>query len=88
MLTSAAVHTTGINWDSVATIVTSIVTAISLIGGFMIKRFAKYLGDRIDRAIDKLRIDPIGKLDTRLVRVEAVLEVEHRGQGDAHAREG
>jgi hypothetical protein len=64
------VHTTGINWASVLTIVLGIVTLLSIIVGFT----SRYLGNRITGSIDKFRIEVVSQLDTRLTKVEAQID--------------
>jgi predicted cation transporter len=69
-----AVHTTGINWESVTTIIVGIVTTISIIGGLFIKYLSQQIKDGIVSAIDRFRIDVINKLDLRLTTVESKLD--------------
>jgi len=76
LATAAPVHTTGINWASVFTIVIGIVGALSIIFGFV----SRYLGNRITGSIDKFRIEVVSQLDTRLTKVEEQLNAV-RNQG-------
>lgn len=64
------VHTTGINWVSVSTIVGSIVVLMSAILSIV----AWYIATKITSAISRLRIEVVDKLDTRLSVVEATLK--------------
>jgi hypothetical protein len=68
--TSEPVHTTGVNWVSVATIVGATVVLISFIFGV----FAKYVSAQITASINVFRIDVVAKLDERLGKVEGKLD--------------
>jgi hypothetical protein len=70
MLTQAAVHTEGINWESVAAIVSIVITVVGGIFGII----ARMVSNRITTAIDRFRIEVVGQLDTRLTRVEEAVE--------------
>ena len=59
-------HTTGINWESVATIVSCVAVTMSLIIG----AFAKVISSQITRAIDKFRIQVIAELHDRVTKLE------------------
>jgi hypothetical protein len=65
-----AVHTTGVNWQSVIVIVASIVTILSLLGAAV----GKYVANRVTGAINEFQIAVVQKLDTRLVAVEGKLD--------------
>ena len=65
-LADTVVHTTGINWESVGTIIAATVAAMSFIFGLS----ARYVSGRITTAIDKFRIDVISKMDTRISILE------------------
>lgn len=56
------VHTTGVNWESVA----AIVTILSIVFGFI----ARMVGSMIVRAIDKFQIRVVNQLEHRLTTVE------------------
>lgn len=60
------VHTAGINWESVGTIIAAVVAALS----FIIGAFARYISNKITGAIDKFRIDVISRMDTRISLLE------------------
>lgn len=64
--TTTVVHTTGINWESVATIVAAVVGALTA----LITIVGRYLSNRITGAIDKFRVDVIGRMDTRISLLE------------------
>jgi hypothetical protein len=76
LLTEAleTVHTTGVNWVSVITIVASVVATISIIGGVFIKYLSGSIKEGIVAAIDRFRIDVVNKLDLRLTAVETKLD--------------
>jgi hypothetical protein len=65
-----AVHTTGINWASVTTIVASILGGMSIIIGI----FAKLISNQITGGINKFRIDVVNSLDTRLTILEQFMK--------------
>lgn len=67
MLTAATVHTTGINWESVAVIAGIVVGLMSTVLGF----FAKLIGNQITAAINKFRVDVIGLLENRMTAMES-----------------
>lgn len=64
------VRTAGVNWLSVVTITSAIVVIVSFIFGVA----TRYIANSIAGAIDKFRIEVIGKLDSRLTRVEAKID--------------
>jgi hypothetical protein len=66
-----AVHTTGINWASVLTIVCAVVGALAVIFGAMARWIAKSLEGAITAAIDKFRIEVVSTLATDLAVVKA-----------------
>lgn len=63
---AATVHTSGINWESVGTIIAAVVAAMT----FVLGAFAKYVSGQITGSIDKFRIDVIARLDTRITILE------------------
>jgi len=65
-LADATVHTSGINWESVGTIIAAVVAAMTFVLGL----FARYVSGQITGAIDKFRIDVIARLDTRITILE------------------
>lgn len=70
MILADTVHTTGINWGSVLTIVCAVVAATSIIFGSIARSVTSRLSREITGAINQFRIDVIQTLDTRLTRVE------------------
>jgi ABC-type lipoprotein release transport system permease subunit len=74
ILGQAAVHTTGINWGSVITIIASICTIIAILGALI----GKYVAGKITSAINEFRIAVVDQLDTRLKGVEQTLETISR----------
>jgi hypothetical protein len=63
------VHTAGINWASVGAIVGTVATTMTIIVGIS----AKLVANQISSAIDKFRIEVVSKLDTRITRIETIL---------------
>lgn len=74
ILTDAAVHTTGINWTSVLTIIVSIVTLLSILGAIV----GKYIANQITNAISRFQDAVVDKLDNRLTIVETKLDTLNR----------
>lgn len=70
------VQTTGINWESVSAIVVAITTVLSLVVAWL----SRSIGNQITRAIDRLRIEVIAKLERRVTLLEAI--VMKRFDGD------
>lgn len=68
------VHTTGVNWVSVATITGAVVILMTTVLGFT----AKYIASKITASISQLRIEVVDKLDTRLSIVETTLQSINR----------
>lgn len=68
--TVSTVHTTGINWESVFTIIGSIVTVLAIVGALA----TRTIGNKITAAIHEFQITVINKLDTRLTQVEDKLD--------------
>jgi hypothetical protein len=73
-LAETTVHTSGINWESVVTIVVGIVTTLSIVGGLFFRYLGKLIANSITAAIDKFRIDVVYALDVRLARVETKVD--------------
>jgi hypothetical protein len=69
LVTQLPVHTVGINWSSVLTIVGSVVVIMSTVLGFL----AKLITVAITKAIDKLRIDVIDGMEKRLSLLEQIV---------------
>jgi hypothetical protein len=65
------VHTSGINWESVATIVVSVVVSLSTIFGLIARSMAKYVASHIATSIDRFRIDVVSALADRVASLEA-----------------
>lgn len=80
-LADTTVHTTGVNWVATVTIVVGVATVISIIGGFFVRYISKEITVGITGAIDRLRIDVISSLETRLTTVEITLKSILRKQG-------
>ena len=71
------VHTTGVNWDSVAAIVgiiSGVITTFAIIVGWISKSFAKYITNQITSSINQFRIEVVATLENRLTRVEDMTE--------------
>lgn len=79
MVTELTTHTSGVNWESVATIVSSVAVIMSLIIGV----FAKVISNQIAGAINKLRLDVISSLDLRVVALEQ-WKADHLTQQASH----
>lgn len=75
---AATVHTSGINWESVITIVGSVVTVLSVVFGLIARSVSHYVANKITQAIDKLRIDVIDSMDKRVTSLEAFRESTER----------
>jgi BMFP domain-containing protein YqiC len=76
------VHTSGINWASVAAITTAVVLVMSTIFATV----ARYVSSQVTGAINKLRVDVINKLDTRLTAVETKLDTVNRNNPKRNGR--
>jgi hypothetical protein len=70
MFLATTVHTSGINWASVLTIVCSIVGALAIVFGFITRFAAKYISREITASIDKLRVEIVSKMETRISLLE------------------
>jgi hypothetical protein len=66
---ATTVQTSGINWETVGTLIASIVAAMTFVFGM----FARYVSNRITGAIDRFRIEVIARLDTRITVLEQVV---------------
>lgn len=64
------VHTTGINWESVLTIVGAVCVILTTLGTYV----ARYVAGNVTTAINNFKIDVVAKLDTRLTTVETKLD--------------
>lgn len=63
---ASTVHTSGIDWASVITMVSSVVVIMSLV----LAVIGKFIANKITSAIDGFRIEVIAKLDTRITILE------------------
>jgi hypothetical protein len=72
----AAVHTVGINWASVVTIVASVVVIMTAMLGVL----ARYVAAKITSAIDKFRIEAFEPLEGRVTVVETIVGVPEQGR--------
>jgi hypothetical protein len=73
----AAVHTTGINWASVAAIVSLVVVIMTSV----LTVLARYIGAKVTAAIDKFRIEAFEPLEGRVTVVETIVGVLRPGPG-------
>ncbi len=73
--TIQTVHTSGVNWDSVAVIVSSCVAVL----GFIFALVAKWVSGMIVRAIDTFRIEMITAINSLDKRIGTL---ETRAEGD------
>lgn len=74
--TVQTVQTTGINWESVSAIIVAFTTVL----GLLLTWLSRSIGNQITRAIDRLRIEVIAKLERRVTLLEAI--VMKRFDGD------
>jgi hypothetical protein len=72
----ATVRTSGINWESVLTIVFGSVATLSIVLGFLLRFTGKYISDKITGAIDRLRIDVLLQIDRRVVVLETLAGIK------------
>lgn len=77
-LAAAQVHTTGVNWELVAAIVTCVVTTMTVVFGL----FARLVSGQITSSIDRFRIEVVNVLDKRLIVVETILGVKRVPKND------
>jgi pyruvate/oxaloacetate carboxyltransferase len=76
-LATAAVHTTGINWTSVLTIVVSILSGIAVLSAGLasvVRSSSRQVATTITAAINQFRIDVVNQLDVRLTAVETKMD--------------
>lgn len=66
-------HTVGINWPSVLTIICAIVGAVAII----FAGIAKVVTNAVTNSIDKFRIEVIAKMETRLSILEQIVLRRH-----------
>ena len=78
LLAETTVKTSGINWESVAAIVTCVVTVMTVLFGV----FARLVSGQITSSIDRLRIEVIAVMDKRLAIVETILGIRNRKPDD------
>lgn len=76
MLVAASVHTIGINWASVLTIVSAVVVIMTAVLGVL----TRYVASKVTGAIDKFRIDVFDPLEGRVTAVEARQGVRRGGR--------
>jgi hypothetical protein len=70
MFLADAVHTTGINWESVSTIIVGVITGLAIICGAFTRYLGKIISSTVTSAIDRFRVEVVSALDVRLARVE------------------
>ena len=75
MILAQAVHTVGINWASVITIICSIVGALAIIFGMIARFVTKSLSRTITEAINQFRLSVVSELANRLTIVETKVDV-------------
>jgi hypothetical protein len=75
MLAQTAVHTVGINWSSVLTIICSVVGAMAVIFAFI----ARLVTSAVTNSIDKFRIEVIAKMEVRLSILEQIVLRKYDG---------
>lgn len=78
--TIQTVQTSGINWESVSAVVVAVVTCVSL----MMTWLSRSIANQITRAIDRLRIEVITKLDRRVTILEQIITGKMHDDGDLH----
>jgi hypothetical protein len=69
-LSEAAVHTTGINWASVLTIICSVCVVVGGLIVWVSKQISNNIAIAVTSAIDKFHLAVVNVLDTRLTKVE------------------
>ena len=70
----ATVHTSGINWESVATIITAIIVVSTAITGYVGRQITHAVTDLGDRLEAKLETkETVARIDTRLTVLEATM---------------
>lgn len=75
------VHTTGINWDSVAAIVgivSGVIATFAIIAGWLGRMFAKYITTQITGSINRFRIEVVATLEHRLTHLEDMVDRNKR----------
>jgi hypothetical protein len=75
-LVATPVHTTGVNWESVATITGVLVVILTAILGL----FAKWIAAQITGAIDRFHLNVITVLDKRLSALELTVNATRKRQ--------
>jgi hypothetical protein len=68
MVLATAVHTTGVNWESVTAIVTCVVMLMTVVFTLL----ARYVSGAIVTAIDRLKDEVLTKMDRRITILEVV----------------
>lgn len=69
------VHTSGVNWASVLTIVCSLVAAMGIVFGFLAKWITTSLNRTITDSINVFRISVVSELANRLTVVETKVDL-------------
>lgn len=82
MLAETVVHTEGVNWELVTTLVTTIVGLLTVIFGLL----ARYVSARITTAIDKFRIQVMEQMDKRVTILEYIVGVRQNDATDVRFR--
>jgi Kef-type K+ transport system membrane component KefB len=67
---ATTVHTAGVNWQSVLTIIGSIVTLVAII----LTAIARYIAGKVTGAINEFRVSVVDQLTTRLTVVESKID--------------
>lgn len=80
MLSTAVVHTTGINWGSILAITVSVTAVLGTVIGFVVKAadrraktFSDDLGAAISRGLETFRKEYFDPMNLRLARIEGRL---------------
>lgn len=79
-MTIQTVHTTGINWASVLTITCSVIVALSIILGFIVRAGAKYIANRITGSIDEFSIKVIQPMAIDIASLKAMQAADRRNR--------
>jgi len=74
-LADATVHTSGINWASVLTIICSVCAIVGGIIVFVSRQISNNIAVAVTTAIDRFHLAVVTVLDTRLTKVEGKQDV-------------
>ena len=75
---AASVTTTGINWESVATLVTAIIVVVGAFTTWISRQITHAINDMSDKLQSKLETkDAVAAINTRLLTVELQLRERH-----------